>query len=125
MGGGVDIAAMVRLLARVIGVGVETADMLVHEVLSRNMRDRRAIARYGRPHWLTGRERQKTSGERVSPFRQWSSSARHGPIGVAISHIPEAKRLGAVVSRLCRGSRLAKSAHARAATTYSGPAAFR
>jgi transposase len=38
--------AMVRLLARVIGVGVETADMLVHEVLSRNLRDRRAVARY-------------------------------------------------------------------------------
>jgi transposase len=38
--------AMVRLLARVIGVGLETADMLVHEVLSRNMRDRRGIARY-------------------------------------------------------------------------------
>jgi transposase len=37
---------MVRLLARVIGVGIETADMLVHEVLSRNMHDRRAIARY-------------------------------------------------------------------------------
>jgi transposase len=38
--------AMVRLLARVIGVGVETADMLVQEVLSRSMRDRRALARY-------------------------------------------------------------------------------
>jgi transposase len=38
--------AMVRLLARVVGVGVETADMLVHEVLSRNLRDRRAVARY-------------------------------------------------------------------------------
>ena len=38
--------AMVRMLARVIGVGIETADMLVHEVLSRNMRDRRAVARY-------------------------------------------------------------------------------
>jgi transposase len=38
--------AMVLLLARVIGVGIETADMLVHEVLSRNMHDRRAIARY-------------------------------------------------------------------------------
>ena len=37
---------MVCLLARVIGVGVETADMLVHEVLSRNLRDRRAVARY-------------------------------------------------------------------------------
>src|SRR5271157_1543010 len=36
---------MVRLLARVIGVGVETADMLVQEVLSRNLRDRRAVAR--------------------------------------------------------------------------------
>jgi transposase len=38
--------AMVRLLARVVGVGVETADMLVHEILSRGLRDRRAIARY-------------------------------------------------------------------------------
>ena len=38
--------AMVRLLARVIGVGIETADMLVHEILSRNLRDRKALARY-------------------------------------------------------------------------------
>jgi transposase len=38
--------AMVRLLARVVGVGIETADMLVQEVLSRNLRDRRAVARY-------------------------------------------------------------------------------
>ena len=38
--------AMVRLIASVIGVGIETADMLVHEVLSRNLRDRKAVARY-------------------------------------------------------------------------------
>lgn len=38
--------AMVLLLARVIGVGIETAAMLVQEVLARNMRDRRAVARY-------------------------------------------------------------------------------
>src|SRR6202043_3944977 len=38
--------AMVRLLARIVGVGVETADLLVHEVLSRPMRDRRAVTRY-------------------------------------------------------------------------------
>ena len=38
--------AMVRVLARVMGVGIETADMLVQEVLSRNLRDRRAVARY-------------------------------------------------------------------------------
>jgi transposase len=38
--------AMVRLLARVVGIGTGTADMLVNEVLSRPMRDRRAVARY-------------------------------------------------------------------------------
>jgi transposase len=38
---------MALLLAKVVGVGVETADMLVYEILSRNLRDRRAVARYG------------------------------------------------------------------------------
>jgi transposase len=38
---------MVLVLARVIGIGIDTADMLVQEVLSRNLRDRRAVARYG------------------------------------------------------------------------------
>jgi transposase len=54
---------MVRLLARVIGVGVETADMLVQEALSRSMRDRRAIARYsgltGSPDESGRRRREK------------------------------------------------------------------
>jgi len=30
----------------VIGIGIETADMLVREILSRKLRDRRAVARY-------------------------------------------------------------------------------
>jgi transposase len=55
--------AMVRLLARVMGVGIETADMLVQEVLSRNLRDRRAVARYagltGSPDESGGRRREK------------------------------------------------------------------
>ena len=38
--------AMVRLIARVLGVGVETADMLVNEVFARHWRDRKAVARY-------------------------------------------------------------------------------
>jgi transposase len=38
--------AMVHLLTRVIGLGIETADMLVQEVFSRNLRDRKAVARY-------------------------------------------------------------------------------
>jgi transposase len=55
--------AMVRLLARVIGVGIETADMLVHEVLARNLRDRRAVARYagltGAPDESGSKRREK------------------------------------------------------------------
>ena len=54
---------MVRLLARVIGIGVETADMLVNEILSRQLRDRKAIARYagltGSPDESGKRRREK------------------------------------------------------------------
>jgi transposase len=55
--------AMVGLLARVVGVGVETADLLVQEVLSRNLRDRRAVARYagltGSPDESGSKRREK------------------------------------------------------------------
>ncbi|MCW2239522.1 transposase [Azospirillum canadense] len=55
--------AMVHLLARVRGVGVETAAMLVREVLGRNLRDRRAVARYagltGTPDESGSRRREK------------------------------------------------------------------
>ncbi len=55
--------AMVQLLARVMGLGIETADMLVQEVLSRDMRDRRAVARYagltGSPDESGARRREK------------------------------------------------------------------
>ena len=55
--------AMVRLLARVLGMGIETADMLVHEILARELRDRRAVARYagltGAPDESGSRRREK------------------------------------------------------------------
>jgi transposase len=55
--------AMVQLLARVIGIGIETADMLVREVLSRRLRDRRAVGRYagltGSPDESGSRRREK------------------------------------------------------------------
>ena len=38
---------MMLMLAKVLGLGIETADMLVHEVLARQLRDERAVARYG------------------------------------------------------------------------------
>jgi transposase len=55
--------AMIRVLAGVKGIGVETADMLVHEIFSRPLRDRRAVARYagltGSPDESGGRRREK------------------------------------------------------------------
>jgi transposase len=54
---------MVRLLARVVGISIETADMLVQEVLSRRLRDRRALARYagltGSPDESGAKRREK------------------------------------------------------------------
>ena len=43
---GEGLHPMILLLARVYGVGVATAELLVREALSRNLRDRRAVARY-------------------------------------------------------------------------------
>jgi transposase len=37
---------MILMLAKIMGIGIETADMLVHEVLVRRLRDHLAVARY-------------------------------------------------------------------------------
>src|SRR4051812_49912549 len=68
--------AMVRLLARVIGIGIETADMLVHEILSRNLRDRRAVARYA---GLTGSPDESSAKRRgEGPGKAGDARARRG-----------------------------------------------
>ena len=73
--------AMVRLLARVIGVGIDTADMLVHEVLSRNMRDRRAVARYA---GLTGSPDESGRKRREKGLaRSGNARVRRGMIQLA------------------------------------------
>jgi transposase len=55
--------AMLQVLSRVVGVGIESADMLVREVLVRNLRDRRAVARYagltGAPDESGAKRREK------------------------------------------------------------------
>jgi transposase len=53
----------VPLLDHIFGVGIETADILANEILSRNLRDRRAVARYagltGSPDENGNRRREK------------------------------------------------------------------
>jgi len=72
---------MVRLIAQVIGIGIETADMLVHELLSRNLRDRRAVARYG---GLTGSPDESGSRRREKGLpRAGNARVRRGMIEFA------------------------------------------
>ena len=72
---------MVLLLTRVIGVGVETADMLVQEILSRNLRDRRAVARYG---GLTGSPDESGKKRREKGLaRSGNARVRRGMIQLA------------------------------------------
>jgi len=72
---------MVLILMRVIGIGIETADMLVKEILSRNMRDRRAVARYG---GLTGSPDESGSKRREKGLaRSGNARVRRGMIQLA------------------------------------------
>ena len=73
--------AMVRLLAQVRGLGIETADMLVSEVLSRNIGDRRALARYG---GLTGAPDESGKRRREKGLaRAGNARVRRGMIQLA------------------------------------------
>jgi transposase len=73
--------AMVYLIARGIGVGIETADMLVQEVLSRHLRDRRAVARYA---GLTGAPDESGTKRREKALaRAGNARVRRGMIQLA------------------------------------------
>ncbi|MDI2076061.1 transposase [Bradyrhizobium sp. Mp27] len=93
---------MVKLLARIISVGIETADMLVHEILSRQLRARRAVARYA---GLTGAPDE--SGKR----RREKGLARAGNARVRRGMIQLAWRF----LLFQKGSALAQWFHTRAA----------
>jgi transposase len=72
---------MVLLLMRVIGIGIDTADMLVKEVLSRNLRDRRAVARYG---GLTGSPDESGKRRREKGLaRSGNARVRRGMVQLA------------------------------------------
>ena len=64
-----------------IGVGIETADMLVQEVLSRDLRDRRAVARYA---GLTGSPDESGSKRREKGLaKSGNARVRRGMIQLA------------------------------------------
>jgi transposase len=100
--------AMVRLLARVSGVGVETADMLVQEVLSRDLRDRRAVARYA---GLTGAPDESGAKRREQGLaKSGNARVRRGMVQLAWRFLLHQK--GSALARWYR----ARTADARAGT---------
>ena len=98
--------AMVRLLARVVGVGIETADMLVQEVLSRNLRDRRAVARYA---GLTGSPDESGSKRREKGLaKAGNARVRRGLVQLAWRFLRFQKESGLVQwyqARTAQGAR--------------------
>jgi transposase len=91
--------AAIRLIARVIGIGVETADMLVNEILSRGLRNGKAAARYagltGSPG-ESGRRRREKGLARAPAMR--ARAARDDPTGLALPQVPERQRPCSMVS---------------------------
>ena len=72
---------MVLMLASIKSVGLETAEMLVVEVLTRHLRDRRAVARYG---GLTGSPDESGSRSREKGLaRAGNARVRRGMIQLA------------------------------------------
>ena len=98
---------MVRRLVRVVGIGTETADMLVNEVLSRPMRDRRAVARYA---GLTG------APDESGATRREQGLAKAGNARIRRGMIPLAWRF----LRFQKNSALARWYQARTADRRAG-----
>jgi transposase len=98
--------AMVRLLARVVGVGIETADMLVQKVLGRNLRDRRAVARYA---GLTGSPDESGSKRREKGLaKAGNARVRRGLVQLAWRFLRFQKESGLVQwyqARTAQGAR--------------------
>jgi len=95
---------MVLLLAKVLGIGIETADMLVHEILSRELRmkERWGVMPADR---LTVRQRCQTARKGDVQGGQCACPARHGPTGLALDQVPKGQPIDAVVQQQDRSAR--------------------
>jgi len=77
----IEQARLDRIAQGVKGIGVETADMLVHEIFSRPLRDRRAVARYA---GLTGSPDESGSRRREKGFaKAGNARVRRGMVQIA------------------------------------------
>ena len=99
---------MIRHLAQIVGLGLETATVLVREMLCRPFRDRRAVAGFagltGTP-FRSGGHRAR-AGDRQE--RQCARPPHRGAARLALAALPAAERARAVV---CRAHRRRQRTH--------------
>ena len=74
---------MVLVLVRVIGIGIETADMLVKGDLVTQFAGPARCGALRRPHGLARRERQQAPPEGACQIRQRSGAAGYDPTRLA------------------------------------------
>ena len=72
---------MLLMLAKILGIGIETVDMLVHEALARGLRDEKAVGRYA---GMTGAPDESGSKRREKGMaRAGNARVRRGMIQLA------------------------------------------
>ena len=72
---------MLLMLAKILGIGIETADMLVHQVLARGLRDEKAVGRYA---GMTGAPDESGSKRRERGMaRAGNARVRRGMVQLA------------------------------------------
>jgi len=89
--------AMVHLIARVLGVGIETADMLVKRDLLAPMARSQGRRPLRRPYWLARRERQPSTRTGSCAGWQCPRPQRHDPACLAFCQVPKEQRPGPMV----------------------------
>ena len=90
--------AMVRLLASIVGVGVETADMLVQEVPVSQLARPQGSGTLCWTNGLAGRSGLQTAGEGFGQVGECQGSPRAGPARLAVSAVPKGQRALPMVS---------------------------
>ena len=83
---------MIALASRVFGVGIDSEDMLVRQVLLCGFRDRRAAARYRRLAGAPDEHRRDAPGKGARRVRQQPNSPMLDPARMAVSRISENQR---------------------------------
>jgi transposase len=108
-----DWNAMILFLARVVGLGIDTADTLVQGGVSPRLSRPASRGQLCGDHRLAPAERFQTTREGVDAIGQCQGTTRLDPAHLALSAVPEGLRAGAMVPGAGSGQGRAQVDHDR------------